>query len=369
MESKIVYFVILIGVNFMTFVSSLEMYNYISDCILSHDELYRKDMDNITFTCGETPNPNLFLIHEHSPSTIQCSNRGVYSFWPRIIDFDKCSLSQFDRDFFGRFANVYRIDISDIGLEKLASKQFENTTELKYLIASRNQLTVIPAQLFANLKEMFYIDFSNNKIKRIHPLTFVGLKSLDLLDISRNEISSLDEYLFKDNSNLTTLDLSHNNLTALGKHLFDGLFKMKHLILSHNYLKELVTSHETRFSELKLLDLRNNQFKCSFLQNFIKSTESIQVEILSDAKYVNGYNSIEIVCPNESVIATERFENQPELGTKISRTADNLDSEKQLEFNIHGIISESHKKTGDNIVVTATFEFPKKFFSKLFGLL
>ena len=48
---------------------------------------------------------------------------------------------------------------------------------------------------------------------------------------------------------------------------------------------------------------------------------------------------------------------------------DNSDADKPLEFNIHGTISESHKKTGDNIVVTTTFEFSKKFFSKLFGLL
>lgn len=371
MEPKTVYLFALIGVSFVSFVSSSE--NYVSGCTLYHDESYRKGMDNITFTCGKTPNPNLFLTHKHSPSTVECSNRGVYAFWPGIIGFDKCSLSQFDRGFFGRFSNVFRIDISDIGLEKLAPEQFENTTELEYLIASKNQLTEIPVQLFANLKEkMSYIDFSNNKIKQIHPLTFAGLKSLYLLDLSRNEITSLDENLFKDNNNLTTLDLSHNKLTALGKHLFDGLFKLNHLILSHNYLKELIGSHETQFSELKLLDIRNNQFNCTFLQIFIKSAESIQVNILSDAKYVNGYNSSEIVCPNESVIAIERSAIQPELGTRIAQTvtqADNSDADAPLEFNIHGVISESHKKTGDNIVVTTTFKFPKKFFSKLFGLL
>lgn len=387
MERKILYFFTLICVSFVSLVNCSEKYNYISGCILYSDKSYVEGVDNVTFTCGDTPNPNLFMIHKHSRTYIRCSNRGVYSFWPGIIDFDKCSLYQFDRDFFGRFDNAYRIDISDIGLEKLVPEQFQNSTELEYLIASKNQLTEIPAQLFANLKEIVYIDFSNNKIKQINPLTFANLRSLELLDLSRNEIISLDEYLFKDNSNLTTLDLSHNNLTKLEKHFFDGLFKMKHLILSHNFLKELFTSHETRFGELKLLDLRNNQFSCSFLQIFIKSAESMMMDtpsirrilpspfrILSDAKYTSGYNSTEITCPNGSLNNTERSAIEPKLETKIGTAttvteANNSDADKPLEFNIHGIISESHKETGDNIVVTTTFEFPKKFFSKLLGVL
>lgn len=125
----------------------------------------------------------------------------------QIIQFDKCNLSQFDQNFFDRFVDVHRIDISDVGSEKLTAEIFPKSLDL---IASKNRLTEIPNKLFANLEEIVYIDFSNNRIKQIHPSAFTGLRKLELLDLARNEISSLDEHLFRDTGNLTTLDLSHN---------------------------------------------------------------------------------------------------------------------------------------------------------------
>lgn len=373
MAPKGVYFCILIGFSVISFATASGKYNYISDCIIHECPLTINDRvdDNVTLICGESENLNLFITHQDKPKTIRCPNyaREIFVFWPGVWNFKDCNLPKFERGFFKGFSYMHRLDISDIGLEELEAEMVQNATDLKYFIAKENRLTEIPTQLFAGVEKLLYIDFSYNKIKQIDPLTFADLKKLEFLNLSRNEITSLDEQVFSDTANLTTLDLSHNKLTHLQDYIFDNLFKLKHLILSHNYLKNLPTSKKNQFSELELFDLRHNAFECSFLESILTTSEVIKAEVLTDAKFTVGNNNTrEITCTNQLVNVTERSAIPSELQTEAPR-APVTEADEPLKFNLHGIISESHKEAGDNIVVTTTFEFPKKFFSKLFGLL
>lgn len=391
MSTKIVYLLILAYASLIEFALSAEKYKFISECILHHDDSYKRGGDNITFVCTDQPNPDLFRQHEGTPETIRCKNQvnDVYSFWPGIWTFEKCNFPEINPSIFRHSTYMYRVDISDMGLVRLATETFFHTPELEYLIASKNNLTEIPPSFFEKLHQIVYIDFSYNRITHINPLTFANLKSLNLLDLSRNGITTLDEHLFRDTRNLTTLVLSHNNLTALNKHTFDQLTKLKHLMLSHNHLKELNAVNTGSLIELKLLDISNNQFDCLHLNQFFEAINSSNIQIPTGEEVISPSNIRGIVCislesgidsPAEVTtthrikVATsgesevvQRSRVRPETSTETGAPAV-LVSDSPLAFNLHGIVSELRSKR-DNIVVTTTLEFPKKFFSNLFTLI
>lgn len=189
---------------------------------------------------------------------------------------------------------MYRIDISGLELEKLTSEIF-NKTNLKYLVASNNQLTQIPAQMFAHLKDMMHIDFSYNQIEKIDPSTFAGLGSLEFLNLSHNAINTIDENTFRDTGNLTSL-----------LHAFDHLTKLKYLFLSHNHLKEVNALDVTLLPELKLLDIRYNELYCSCVKYFLNSIQSRAILIPRDAISTEEINILGITCVAEPVPSTEQ---------------------------------------------------------------
>lgn len=214
-------------------------------------------------------------------------------------------------------------------------------------------------RLFANSIAISYVDFSYNKIKEIDSSTFIGLRNLEVLNLSRNEITSLDENLFRDTVNLTTLDLSHSKLTFLEGHIFNNLFEMKYLNLSHNYLEYLPASNWNQLTALQLLDASDNKFNYLYLIIMFASAEPIKAQVLINSERIKGDFVNRIIYTSDSEIQTESPTN-PTVTKAANTDADDSDAAKPLEFNLHGSISESHKETGEHIVVTTTFDSQKK---------
>lgn len=323
MHAKIVYLLIFLCANLISLAISSEKYKYISECFHYRGASYKSGADNITFICTDKQNPDLFKQYKHIPQTIHCSNEDeVFSLWPGQFNFENCSFSEFQPDFFRYFTAMYKIDISDMGLEKMMSNTFQYSSDLETLIASNNQLREIPVRMFANLGGLLQLDFANNQIEHIDRRTFAGLGSLEFLNLSRNELTEIDGNLFRDTVNLTTLDLSHNHLTTLMEHTFDHLNQLEYLHLSFNHLKELDALKITMFPELIILDIEFNQFNCSYLQQFCKSINSSKVQMLGYDEYRRG-NNREILCIDD-------------VGTSAKPPKDpfNIDADKIIWFDL-----------------------------------
>lgn len=397
-------------------------YEHISSCNYLEDY-------SLKFTCnGVNEEHNIF----GGSSLIYCGIYGSYSkSYIRKMNFRNCHFLEIEKDFFNEFNDLIReFNISDVELQKLERKTFQNARKLQKLIASNNKLTEIPAQLFANSPSISYLDFSNNTIDRIDPLAFENVNNLqilnlsknhltelpanfvnktiqiDTLDLSTNKIQRIDQLAFENINILVTLNLSHNeigdkleknwflmaetldltwnNFTRLNEHIFDEVGNLKHLNLSYNsiggmaigtfaYLTHLETlslnhnnissiqmgtfSHQHKlisldlsenklkmldfelflpilhdlqslylnqnqltdlygfrnaiFPQLALLDIKNNQFNCSYLRSFIASVDWSHLHMPVDPKLtkVHETNIRGVNCKNTSSTESSQTNN------------------------------------------------------------
>lgn len=197
---------------------------------------------------------------------------------------------------------------------------WEGTWNLRCLNVSNNQLTKIPQHILSGNVAIQEMDFSHNLIEWVDPSTFVGVQNISRLDLSHNNIMKLHEdsfdpltvlrdldlsynpieslqietfaylqqleYLSLKHANLSTiqlgiflyqhkliaLDLSENKLKYLDfKLYFPVFYGLRILVLSDNQLTDLSGFRNEIFPQLTLLDIRANQFMCTYLQGFFES--------------------------------------------------------------------------------------------------
>ena len=110
-------------------------------------------------------------------------------------------------------------------------------------------------------KEMQYLyklNLSNSGLQFVNRKGFSKLHNLKTLDLSYNKIRTIPTNTFKDLKALTTLYLNGNNLlTTLDQGSFDGLIAIKELTITGTRLNTVVSGTFTGLLLLKL-DLSNN---------------------------------------------------------------------------------------------------------------
>lgn len=290
-----------------------QKYNFIGNC-----------KSGITFICGETDR----TVSIFGGFTVNCYD-GYYQSNYRNDDveeihFDKCRFQKkMVRIWFKEFPNLNAFDISNVELELLSDDIFQGAQKLTNFTASHNRLTEIPANLFVRANTTSIIDLSNNAIERIDAFAFEVLNDLKYLDLSNNKLTSFNVNIFKTLSKLEDLQLSYNpigdlkneifynliklerlqlrrtNISIIESDVFKNLRKLTLLDLSENHLKRFAFERFSRFyrhlhllrlgsnqledmlgiengllTTLKVLDIQNNKFNCSYLE---KCVDSIQL--------------------------------------------------------------------------------------------
>ncbi|XP_055299404.1 uncharacterized protein LOC129566979 [Sitodiplosis mosellana] len=268
-------------------------------------------------------------------------------------DFSNNSIERVDRLGFTGASSLETLDLSQNALTSLAADVFIDQTSLKVLNLSYNQINELEPQTLST-HNLLTLDLSNNELTNLKENTFYQIISLKSLNLSDNPIESLEIGTFNFVPNLEVLNLRRTNLSSIQFGTFSHQHKLISLDLSENLLKQLDFNlfmpimHDLRsleldgnqltdldgfgnalFPQLELLDIKNNNFNCSYLIQFMKtiSWEKIRLPVDPTAvtqgqTHVRGIRC-EIVNPNNIPDAEEIDEAANEAMTKDGNAQSN----------------------------------------------
>lgn len=242
--------VLIVCVCHFEFVTALQKYESISDCIF-YDRSRIPGIDNVTFVCSNDRDNRVFI----DSTRIRCSkfpSAQDYR-WPGTIDFNDCRFPEMPKNFFQMFYNMHTFLMPNVDLESLQMDIFREAKNVSKMDLSGNKLKEIQALVFVNAVNLKDINLSNNVITNVDKMAFEGAKSIESMNLSCNKIERLYPLAMPQ---LITLDVSHNNLTALDGHFFDSLTALKYLNLSYNWLTKLNGSTFDHLLDLEELSLR-----------------------------------------------------------------------------------------------------------------
>ena len=141
---------------------------------------------------------------------------------------------------------LYRLNLSNSGLQVVDRNAFSKLRNLKILDISYNKLRIIPTDVFKDFKALTALYLSGNNLltsiqhgafngltairdliitgTRLHTIeteTFTGLQ-LSTLDLSSNQITTIENMAFND-LEVETIDISGNDIVNFNKDLFTGV--------------------------------------------------------------------------------------------------------------------------------------------------
>lgn len=252
-----------------------------------------------------------------------------------FADFSNNSMERVDRLAFMGANNIETLDLSQNALTSLADDVFIDQTNLKLLNLSYNQINELEPKTLStrnlltldlsnneltNLTEnTFYqtillksLNLSNNPIETLEIRTFNFLPNLEYLNLRRTNLTSIQFGTFSHQHKLIALDLSDNNLKKLDFNLFVPIMPdLRSLELDGNQLTDLDGFENALFPQLELLDLKSNNFNCSYLIQFMKRINWGKIRLPVDpAAVASGETHVrgircEIVNPNNIPDAEE----------------------------------------------------------------
>ena len=156
---------------------------------------------------------------------------------------------------------------------------------LKYLIASSNQIRELVPSSFSKCHELLMLDLSKNRIAKIGggggSSTFKNLAKLIYLNLSSNYLDGLDENVFAGLDSLKVLDLSFNYLKILDKYFLRNMFSINELRLNNNQMTKIEPGSFNSLMFLLILRLEFNLLGISTLQIPILSNQRLFAEELN----------------------------------------------------------------------------------------
>jgi len=106
-----------------------------------------------------------------------------------VLDLSNSGLTKIPENVFSQ-TNLEELDVSGNNLTGAIQGEIRHLAKLKYLDASDNQMTGVPAEI-GQLSNLEFLDLSNNKLTGL-PYELGNLQNLKTLDISGNDYSEQD---------------------------------------------------------------------------------------------------------------------------------------------------------------------------------
>jgi hypothetical protein len=158
---------------------------------------------------------------------------------------------------------VQSLDLSDNKLTRIRELTFKDYRTLKSLCLSYNEIDVIDSRAFFGLEMLRKIDLSHNKLRVIPPDIFSNNYFLYRVSLSENPLVYVpDSQPILSSISVRYLDLSYCSLTSINTHTFSQLPSLEILGLKSNSLREIHQDVLDPLTELIVLDLGNNRWKC-----------------------------------------------------------------------------------------------------------
>lgn len=247
----LLFILILISSNFV----HSEKYENTTNCV------YRtiSNVESFEFICEPNKSRREFFDNSNS---IYCQAYDHYYYKERRheINFKDCYIKSLPT-IFKWYKAVRKLNVSDVGLEGLRSRNFDYAENLMTLIASHNEITEIPSSLFADSKKIANLDFSFNKINHIDPLAFETENSLTSINLSNNLIREMDNRTFLMLNQLENIDLSQNLIECISSGLFLETVKLRELKLHVNQLKVIQCEDFAKLIKLEYLTFSKNRLQ------------------------------------------------------------------------------------------------------------
>lgn len=224
------------------------------------------------------------------------------------MDFSFNRLESIDPFAFEKAKNLEVLDLSCNVLTTIDERSFQNLASLKTLNISYNRLKdldlhILPTSLKVldlsvnemkkidscnHLVNLKYLDLSFNLVSTLKVDTFANLLNLEHLKLRQMNLSNIQLGTFSHQHKLISLDLSENELKKINFKLFFPIFHdLKSLDLSDNYLTDLNGFQNELFPQLSLLDIKENQFNCSYLTDFMDAVNWEKLRLSIDINSAN----------------------------------------------------------------------------------
>lgn len=188
------------------------------------------------------------------------------------VDFSNNLISKIDPLAFMGANNLKSLNLSSNRISHLDVRTF-STPNLRKLDLSKNNLTKIEEHIFDNITALTDLNLSYNSIGNLNTNIFSFLSNLEHLDLQHTNITSIKLGTFSHQHKLVSLDLSGNGLKNLHfGHFLPILPDLKSLYVAGNHLESLSGLSHVLLPKLELMDIRNNSFNCTYLQDFMSPT-------------------------------------------------------------------------------------------------
>lgn len=244
------------------------------------------------------------------------------------VDFSNNTIDRIDPSAFAGANKLESLDLSQNVLESLDKQVFKDLPSLKLLNVSHNKIDKLDSDTLS-MPNLIKFDLSFNPIGELNVDTFSHLANLEDLNLMRTDLTSILMGTFSHMHNLISLDLSDNNLKEFDFNLFlPFLHNIRSFHLDGNQLTELNGFGNNLFPKLQTLDIRNNNFNCSYLAQFIKSVNWEKIQLPVDLQSINSRNTnirgikCEVTVENKLVTEATKYEsNLNEISSENNQTS------------------------------------------------
>lgn len=287
------------------------------------------------------PKMHTFNVTGVDLETLETKYFGEAKYVTRLIA-SKNKITEIPPNVFINANKLKQADFANNKIRKVDAFAFEGVHELEMLNLSQNALTEIDARIFSNLSNLLQLDLSENSVKflpthvfdqntklvflnlALNPIgnvkneSFANLTELKYLNLRRTNISTIEPGTFSHQHKLVSLDLSENFLIKIEFSNFPPMLPdLLSLNLSGNEITTMQGFSNALFPQLALLDIRGNQFICTFLERFMESVNWEKIHLPADKKSLGNSNIRNIKC--EPVIESNFVVDEPNYEVKFPK--------------------------------------------------
>lgn len=267
---------------------------------------------NVSYLGIETLQPELFQSADKltklnvSHNNISEVKKFLFAKTKKLVelDFSFNTINRIDSHTFAGDSKVKRLNLSNNSIKYLSEELFDHLLRLEHLDLSNNAIDDLEENTFNSLTNLQSLDLSYNPIQELNKKTFDSLTKLRHLYLSHMNLETIEPKTFCRQEQLEVLDLSYNRLKVLDIRAFDGAIflpridNLKHLLIGNNQLNELNGFSSSRFPNVKITGIDQNEFDCCYLEELLRSIDRKQLDLSFDenTNHPNLSDSMGVKC-------------------------------------------------------------------------
>ncbi|XP_073953551.1 LOW QUALITY PROTEIN: uncharacterized protein [Choristoneura fumiferana] len=204
-------------------------------------------------------------------------------------------------DFLNGLYSLSKLMTLSVSSNMLTNVNLSFFPDLINVDVSNNNISYINNSFFQNLDHLQSIDLSFNRISKLPPGAFQSLKILKVLNVSSNFIKNLRYGSFKGLNRTEVIDLSRNDIHVLDVDVFHECTELKRLIIDYNFITQLDFDRLIlTVSKLNALSLGGNPIMCkeivrNYNKGFVRRVEVTSIDKVFEDDNVHGISCGDIM--------------------------------------------------------------------------